>query len=154
MTPPVLLIEGITGGYRDLVIIKDVTITVPAGAVVAIVGPNGAGKSTLLRAVYGQATVSSGRVTFSHDGQNVDVTRWPSHRLTALGMNFVPQLDNVFTSLTVAENLEIGAGIRRRDLAAALARVHDVFPVLYDKRRQRAGTLSGGNGRCWHWPGR
>lgn len=144
MTDPVLSIDGLAAGYGDILVIEDVTVTVPAGAVVAIVGPNGAGKSTLLKAVYGQAAVRSGRITYRPDGTDRDITGLKAFQLTALGLNFVPQLDNVFAALTVAENLEIGATTRRRGQGAGLQRVYDVFPPLLAKRRQRAGTLSGG----------
>jgi ABC-type branched-subunit amino acid transport system ATPase component len=140
----VLQVESLRAGYEDLLILDDVSITVPTGAVVSIIGPNGAGKSTLLKAIYGIAAVRAGRVRFSIDGRSHDITRWRSHRLTAVGMNYVPQLDNVFSTLSVLENLQIGAVTNRAALPRALEMVFSTFPYLSDVRHRPAGTLSGG----------
>jgi branched-chain amino acid transport system ATP-binding protein len=108
---------------------------------VAIIGPNGAGKSTLLRAVYGLVTRSAGTIRL--DGS--DVTGLRADRLTRRGLNYVPQTANVFPTLTVAENVHVGSlVVPKADRSVALDRVRQLFPLLRDRARQRAGTLSGG----------
>jgi branched-chain amino acid transport system ATP-binding protein len=107
---------------------------------VVIIGPNGAGKSTVLKSLFGLATIRSGRVLF----QGSDITHLPAEQLVRRGIGFVPQTNNVFPSLTVQENLEMGAFIRRDNPAAQLERVYELFPPLKEKRRQAAGSLSGG----------
>ena len=144
MTAGALVIDGLSGGYGPVTILREVSLRVPEGSMVAIVGPNGAGKSTLLKAVYGIAQTSGGRVSYTRDEATLDVTGWPAHRLTAVGLGYVPQLDNVFASLTVGENLEIGATCNRRQLAEAREHVLRVFPLLAHRTRQKAGTMSGG----------
>ncbi|MGN6612207.1 MAG: ABC transporter ATP-binding protein [Angustibacter sp.] len=139
-----LSVDNLTAGYGAVTILRDVTVRVPEGAIVAIVGPNGAGKSTLLKSVYGISRRTGGSVTYTREGVDHDVTGWPSHRLTALGLGYVPQLDNVFASLSVGENLEIGATTSRRQLEESRQHVLEVFPLLADRIKQRAGTLSGG----------
>jgi ABC-type branched-subunit amino acid transport system ATPase component len=140
----VLQVESVRAGYEDLLILDDVSITVAAGAVVSIIGPNGAGKSTLLKAIYGIAAIRAGRVRLSLDGQSHDITGWRSHRLTALGVNYVPQIENVFATLSVLENLRIGAVTNRAALPRTLEVVFSTFPFLRDVRHRPAGTLSGG----------
>jgi ABC-type branched-subunit amino acid transport system ATPase component len=141
---PILEINDLRAGYEDLLILDGVSIRVPAGSIVSLVGPNGAGKSTLLKAIYGLAAVRSGRVVYRVDGREWDITRWKPHRLTALGMNYVPQLDNVFPTLSVRENLQIGARGSAHRTGDALDRVFDTFPFLASMRARTAGMLSGG----------
>ncbi len=140
----VLEVHELEAGYGDVNILHGVSVAVPEGGFVSVIGPNGAGKSTLLKAIYGIVKPRAGRVSLRRDGDRQDVTGVDPHRLTALGMNYVPQLDNVFPSLSVQENLEIGAVVRRRQLNECLERTYETFPLLRDRRRQRAGTLSGG----------
>ncbi len=135
-----LAMTGIRGGYGGADILNGVDLRVEAGEIVVIVGPNGAGKSTAMKAVFGLATVREGSLVF--DG--VDITRYRSDRLARLGISYVPQESNVFASMTVHENLEMGAFIRRDDFSAQLDRVYDIFPPLKEKRDTRAGALSGG----------
>lgn len=140
----ILEVTELSAGYESLSILDRVSVAVPAGATVSVIGPNGAGKSTLLKAIYGLATVGGGRVTFRSGEREQDITRWKPHQLTALGMNYVPQLDNVFPSLSVRDNLQIGAvtnGVRGRE---ALTLVFDTFPFLREMRDRPAGALSGG----------
>jgi ABC-type branched-subunit amino acid transport system ATPase component len=136
-----LELEGIEAGYGDALVLHGVSLQADAGELVCIVGPNGAGKSTLLKAVYGLVRLRAGHVRLAGEeigGQRPD-------RLTRRGLNLVPQLDNVFPSLTVAENLKVGAlGAPKSERRAGLERVHHLFPLLHERRRQRAGTLSGG----------
>jgi neutral amino acid transport system ATP-binding protein len=130
----------LTAGYGELEIVHGVSIAVPPGGFVSVIGPNGAGKSTLLKAIYGLADTHAGSVRFGGH----EITARKAHELTRLGLNYVPQLDNIFPNMTVLENLEIGAVPRRERLAERLETIFGTFPALKDRRRQRAGTLSGG----------
>jgi ABC-type branched-subunit amino acid transport system ATPase component len=139
-----LEVVGLRAGYEDVLVLDGVSMAVPAGSVVSLVGPNGAGKSTLVKALYGLADVRGGRVVFRHDGQERDVTRLKPHRLTALGMNYVPQLDNVFPTLSVLENLQLGSVTKSSVADEALAQVFATFSFLEEVRDRPAGALSGG----------
>ena len=132
--------EGMTGGYGAVDILHGCTITVERGEVAVIVGPNGAGKSTAMKAIFGLVTLRAGTVML--DGE--DITRLSPQERVRKGMGFVPQERNVFTTMTVQENLEMGAYIRDGDIADTMAQVFDLFPVLKDRRQQAAGELSGG----------
>lgn len=135
-----LVAEHMTGGYGGADILHDCTITAEQGEIAVIVGPNGAGKSTAMKAVFGMLDIHTGRVML--DGQ--DITKLSPQDRVALGMAFVPQNNNVFPSMTVEENLEMGAFLRRDDISKTMEQVYDLFPILRDKRRQNAGELSGG----------
>lgn len=137
---PLLDIQDLYSGYRGVDILKGIHLKVNPGQIVVIIGPNGAGKSTVLKSLFGLATIRSGRVLF----QESDITHLPTEQLVRRGIGFVPQTNNVFPSLTVQENLEMGAFIRRDNPAAQLERVYELFPPLKEKRRQAAGSLSGG----------
>ena len=132
--------ERMCGGYGGPDIISGCTITVGRGEVAVIVGPNGAGKSTAMKAIFGMIRLSSGAVEL--DGN--DITALPPQARVELGMAFVPQTGNVFAGMTVEENLEMGAYLRRDDFRDSLEQVYELFPVLREKRRQTAGELSGG----------
>ncbi|MCA8929500.1 MAG: ABC transporter ATP-binding protein [Alphaproteobacteria bacterium] len=132
--------QGITCGYGGVDIVRDCNIWVDRGEIAVIVGPNGAGKSTAMKAIFGMLRLRQGRVTL--DG--TDISNLPPQDRVPAGMGFVPQNRNVFVSLTVEENLEMGAFIRRDDFSDTLEQVYDLFPVLREKRRQPAGELSGG----------
>ena len=141
MTDETLLeTEDLRAGYGDLEIVRGVSIRVPTGGFVAVIGPNGAGKSTLLKAIYGLVDAHAGRVRFA----GRDITGRRPHEVTRLGLNYVPQLDNVFPNMSVQDNLEIGSLPRRERAAERLDAILRTFPVLAARRRQRAGTLSGG----------
>src|SRR5581483_769677 len=136
-----LQVEGLEAGYDDALILRGVALEADVEQIVAIVGPNGAGKSTLLKAIYGLVRPRAGSVRF--DGAEIAGVR--ADRLTRSGMNYVPQNDNVFPTLTVAENLHVGSLVLPRDERnAEIARVLDFLPLLAERRRQRAGSLSGG----------
>ena len=136
-----LIGDTMTGGYGGGPdILHDCTIAVDPGEIAVIVGPNGAGKSTAMKAVFGMLDLRRGAVRL--DGEDITALS-PQDRVKA-GMGFVPQTSNIFTSLTVEENLEMGAFIRRDDIRATMAQVYELFPILADKRRQPAGELSGG----------
>ena len=138
---PLLAVEALEAGYDEALILRGVSMSASADEIVSIIGPNGAGKSTLLKAVYGLVRVSAGRVRF----EGGDLTGLRPDRITRAGLNYVPQVDNVFPSLTISENLEVGAvTVPRGERRQALDGVHDLFPLLRERSRQRAGTLSGG----------
>lgn len=141
MSAPLFQVQDLAAGYDDALILRGVSVEADAEQIVAIVGPNGAGKSTLLKAVYGLVRPSAGTVRFAGD----DVTGLRADRLTRRGMNLVPQVENVFPTLTVAENLQIGALVLpRAQRDDETGRVLELFPLLAERRRQRAGSLSGG----------
>ena len=132
--------EMMTGGYGGADILHECSIGVDRGEIAVVVGPNGAGKSTAMKAVFGMLGLRTGRVTL--DGE--DITSLKPQERVLQGMGFVPQNQNVFTTMTVEENLEMGAFIRRDDISLTMKQVYALFPVLHEKRRQPAGELSGG----------
>ena len=140
MADPYLIGEAMTGGYGGADILHACTIAVEKGQIAVIVGPNGAGKSTAMKAVFGMLKLRAGHVKL--DGE--DITALTPQARVAKGMGFVPQTHNIFTSMTVEENLEMGAFIRKDDFRDTLAQVYDLFPILKQKRLQPAGELSGG----------
>ena len=140
MSEPFLAGDSMRGGYGGADILHGCTVAVERGEIAVIVGPNGAGKSTAMKALFGMLALSEGRVTL--DGEDIGALS-PQERV-AHGMGFVPQSSNVFPSMSVEENLEMGAFIRTDDFRGTMAEVFDLFPVLKDKRRQAAGELSGG----------
>ena len=138
---PFLIGKAMTGGYGGGAdILHACTVAVDKGQIAVIVGPNGAGKSTAMKAVFGMLNLREGSVRL--DGE--DITGLSPQDRVARGMAFVPQTANIFTSLTVEENLEMGAFLRRDDISGTLEQVFELFPILRDKRRQAAGELSGG----------
>ena len=138
--------------YGDAQALDGVSLHAAQGEIVAIVGANGAGKTTLIRSVHGMQKPSAGRVTF----KGADITGWPSHRVCELGVGHVAEGRQIFPNLSVLENLEMGATLKRArgTMSATLKRVMSLFPRLSERRRQAAGTLSGGEqqmlaiGRC------
>jgi len=144
MSNKVLQVSDLTAGYRDVTVLRELSLTVPEGGFVSVIGPNGAGKSTLLKAVYGLATLRAGTIMLHIDGVARDVTASKPYTLTRLGMNYVPQLANTFSEMSVHENLEIGAVGGRGNDAERIEKTYGAFPMLRERRRQRAGTLSGG----------
>lgn len=130
-----------TGGYgKGADILHDCTIGVEQGEIAVVVGPNGAGKSTAMKAVFGMLNIHTGRVMM--DGE--DITKLSPQARVQKGMGFVPQTSNVFTTMSVEENLEMGAFIRDDDIKATMQQVFELFPILKEKRNQPAGELSGG----------
>ncbi|MDX5358905.1 MAG: ABC transporter ATP-binding protein [Rhodobacterales bacterium] len=140
MADPFLIGAGMTGGYGGADILHDCTLAVEKGEIAVIVGPNGAGKSTAMKAVFGMLKLRQGHVLL--DGE--DITALSPQARVHKGMGFVPQTHNIFASMTVEENLEMGAFIRRDDFRDTMAQVYDLFPILKEKRNQPAGELSGG----------
>jgi ABC-type branched-subunit amino acid transport system ATPase component len=134
-------LAGVVRSFGARTVLDHVDLTLAPQSRLGVVGPNGAGKSTLLKAIYGLLPPRAGSVRL--EGEEIAGER--PDRLTRRGLNLVPQIDNVFPSLTVAENLKVGAlGAPRSERRTALERVHDLFPLLRERPRQRAGTLSGG----------
>jgi neutral amino acid transport system ATP-binding protein len=136
-----LEVSNVYAGYiPDLYILQGINFRVAPGELVAVIGPNGAGKSTLAKTIFGLLTPSRGEIIFK--GKNI--TGLKSNQIVPLGMGYVPQITNVFASLTVEENLEMGAFIHQGSLQPLKERIFTMFPRLRDRRQQRAGTLSGG----------
>lgn len=140
MTQPYLSATGMRGGYGKADILNGCNLSVDRGQIAVIVGPNGAGKSTAMKAVFGMLDLREGSVML--DGQDIGSLS-PQDRVRR-GMGFVPQVANVFPTMTVEENLEMGAYIRKDDFRTTLEQVYHLFPAVADKRRQYAGELSGG----------
>ena len=138
---PFLIGDSMTGGYgKGADILHNCTVAVNKGEIAVIVGPNGAGKSTAMKAIFGMLDMHTGSVQI--DGE--DITNLSPQDRVAKGMAFVPQNQNIFTSLSVEENLEMGAFLRNDDISQTMAQVFDLFPILKEKRKQAAGELSGG----------
>ena len=135
-----LMGEDLVGGYGGADILRECTVGVEKGEIAVIVGPNGAGKSTAMKALLGMLDLREGTITL--DGE--DITNLSPQARVAKGMAFVPQTDNVFVTMTVEENLEMGAFLRDDDISETLAQIYELFPALKEKRFQNAGELSGG----------
>lgn len=135
-----LEVSGVYGGYGGVDILKGVNLRVEDGEIIVVIGANGAGKSTAMKAIVGLVKIREGSVTF--DG--TDVTRKRPDEVARLRLCYVPQERNVFPSLTVQENLDMGAYLRNDDYSAQMDAVYEIFPPLKEKRSQEAGTLSGG----------
>ncbi|RLE35761.1 ABC transporter ATP-binding protein [Candidatus Acetothermia bacterium] len=135
-----LKVERVTSGYGDMEVLHDVSIEVDSQEIVTIIGPNGAGKSTLMKTIFGLLTPTAGRIEFSER----DITGMPPDKIVRLGMAYVPQVENVFPSLTVQENLEMGAFIRTDDFSDRIEEIYSLFPTLKRRRNQRVGKMSGG----------
>ena len=135
-----LIGKDITAGYGGVDIIKNVNLYVNEGEIVVIVGPNGAGKSTVMKSILGMLKLSSGSVDFSG---KIITNMLPQDRVS-LGIAFVPQTQNVFTGMTVQENLEMGAFLRQDNITDTIDQIYELFPVLKEKRNQSVGELSGG----------
>ncbi|HBL13155.1 MAG TPA: ABC transporter ATP-binding protein [Cyanobacteria bacterium UBA11162] len=138
---PLLQVAKVYAGYiKDLNILQGVNFRINSGELVAVIGPNGAGKSTLAKTIFGLLTPNQGTITFKGE----DITRLKSDQIVQRGMCYVPQIANVFPSLSIEENLEMGAFIRNDSLKPLKDKIFTMFPRLADRRHQRAGTLSGG----------
>ena len=136
----VLALNNLYAGYGQTEILHDLSIHLEANEIVAIIGPNGAGKSTAMKAVLGLLNISKGNVELF----GKDITNTPAAKVVQLGISFVPQTKNVFVNLSVEENLEMGAWTRTDGIPERLEEMYDLFPDLAEKRRQAAGSLSGG----------
>ena len=136
----VLKAKDITAGYGEADILKSVHVRVRNEEIVSVIGPNGAGKSTLLKTIFGILKPKRGNVTLKGE----DITGLKPDRVVRRGMSYVPQVDNVFPSLSIRENLEMGAFIRNDDYSPRLEEVYDLFPILKSRTKQKVGQLSGG----------
>jgi ABC-type branched-subunit amino acid transport system ATPase component len=138
----ILQVKNIVSGYGDIEVLKGVSINLEESEIIAIIGPNGAGKSTLMKSIFGLLRPKEGIIIFKGE----EITGLKSNRIVNLGLGYVPQLNNVFPSLTVMENLEMGAFIEedRNKIKSALENVYNLFPSLKERQDQRAGNLSGG----------
>lgn len=138
---PVLSAKNLVAGYLPGVnILNGCNLDCYPGELIGIIGPNGAGKSTLLKALFGLVSIREGSVTLQGD----DITNLKANKLVQAGVGFVPQTNNVFPSLSIEENLQMGLYLRPRKFAERLEVIYDLFPVLAQRRNQRAGSLSGG----------
>lgn len=137
---PLLSMKNVRGGYGDADILHGVSIDVAQDEIVVIVGPNGAGKSTAMKSVFGLLTLRGGSIVFDGD----EILNWAPNRIVQRGICYVPQVDNIFREMSIHENLEMGAFLKKGDLSAAYDRVYELFPDLKERRKTLAGSLSGG----------
>jgi len=144
---PLLAVDGVFAAYQPGVdILQGLSLTVPQGGFVLVIGPNGAGKSTLLKTVFGLLSAHRGAIVL----EGRAIANLPPHEIKRLGVSYVPQELNTFPQLTVEENLKVGGWTLRREparLKERIARIYEIFPVLAERRRDKAGSLSGGQGR-------
>ena len=136
----ILKAENITAGYTEVDILHDVGIKVKSGEIVSIIGPNGAGKSTLLKTIFGLLKPRHGSVTLKEE----NITGLTPDKIVKKGISYVPQVENVFPSMTIQENLEMGAFIRDDDYSQRLDEIYNLFTVLRERKKQKVGHLSGG----------
>ncbi|PPR47050.1 MAG: High-affinity branched-chain amino acid transport ATP-binding protein LivF [Alphaproteobacteria bacterium MarineAlpha5_Bin9] len=132
--------KNMTAGYGGADIIKKCNIEVTQGEIVVVIGPNGAGKSTAMKAMLGMLKLKSGSILY----KNQEITKMLPQERVKLGIAFVPQTRNVFSGMTVEENLEMGAFLRNDNIYKTIKEIYDLFPVLYEKKNQNVGELSGG----------
>jgi ABC-type branched-subunit amino acid transport system ATPase component len=144
MPEPLLRVEGLRAGYGDADILHGVALEINPGGFQTVIGPNGAGKSTLLKAIYGIVRPREGSIVLRSQGGVRELAGLKPHRITALGLNYVPQLANVFPRLTIHDNLHVGATIVRGTAGERIERIFELFPLLRDRRREKASVLSGG----------
>jgi ABC-type branched-subunit amino acid transport system ATPase component len=139
---PIFMAENIDAGYGDVIIVRGVSVKVTEGEIVAIVGPNGSGKSTLIKSFLGFVKLFRGSVFY----QGEDITGTASHRAVSMGIGYVPQINNIFPNLTIAENLDMGAYHRKgkASIKAGVAELYEMFPELEVRKNALAGNLSGG----------
>ena len=141
MSKAILECNGIAAGYvKGLNILQGVDLVVSEGEIVSIIGPNGAGKSTLLKAIMGLINVSAGRFYIN----GTDKTNLPTHKIVNEGIGYVPQVENVFPSLTIEENIEIGAWSLSKYRKSSVNKILEDFPMLNERKKEKAGNLSGG----------
>lgn len=136
----ILEAEGITAGYSEIDILHDVSIQVKKGEIISIIGPNGAGKSTLLKTMFGCLRPKKGTVILRDE----NITGLKPEKIVKKGISYVPQVDNIFPTLTIQENLEMGAFIRTDDFSGRMDEIYELFPILKERRNQKCGQLSGG----------
>jgi len=136
----ILRVENVVSGYGAMEVLHELSLEVEDGQIVSVLGPNGAGKTTLLRTIFGVLRPWKGKIYLRGE----DISGFPPERLVRMGMAYIPQEYNIFPSLTVQENLEMGAFIREDDIGPRMEEIYELFPDLTDRRKSRAGELSGG----------
>ena len=132
--------NNLTGGYGGVNIIEDCSFNVNRGEIVSILGPNGAGKSTAMKAMLGILDLKNGEVSLN----GKDITNFSTQDRIKQGISFVPQTKNIFTELTVEENLEMGAFLNEKNISSKIEEMYELFPIIKEKKSQVAGELSGG----------
>jgi len=137
----ILEVKNVTAGYSVIDILHDVDMRVESDQIVSVIGPNGAGKSTLLKTIFGLLKPRNGTVTLK---EKEDITGLKPDKVARKGISYVPQVDNVFPTMTIQENLDMGAFIRNDDYSKRIEEIYELFPVLGERRKQKAGQLSGG----------
>lgn len=141
MNKPIIEVNGLAAGYvKGLNILQGIDLVIRQNEIISIIGPNGAGKSTLLKAIMGLIPVSGGRLYINGS----EFTNIKSHELVKMGIGYVPQVSNVFPTLTIEENLEIGLWTQSKNIKQNKDEIFNLFPILFDKKRDKAGNLSGG----------
>ena len=135
-----LSIKDVYAGYGEIEIIHGISLEVNEGEIVSIVGPNGSGKSTLLKSIFSLVDIMGGEINYLKS----DLTNTTTDQMIKKGLSFVPQTDNVFPTMTVEENLELGAYVSKKKLKDRFELIYNLFPPLVEKRKKKAGTLSGG----------
>jgi ABC-type branched-subunit amino acid transport system ATPase component len=135
-----LRIENVISGYGSMNVLHRLSLEVEEGKIVTVLGPNGSGKTTVLRTIFGVLSPKEGKVFYNGE----DITGLQPEKVARLGMSYVPQEENIFAALSVQENLEMGAFIREDDIRQRMEEVFELFPDLTDRRKSRAGDLSGG----------
>ena len=143
MSAAFLELGEVTAGYGPITVLDGLSLRVAPAEILAVLGANGSGKSTVLKTVIGLTRMTAGQITLA----GTDIARRPAHERAALGIGYVPQNQNVFADLSVADNLRMGGYLRPREVAAETAKVFDLFPRLRERRRELAGNLSGGERR-------
>ena len=136
----VLQVDNVVSGYGSMEVLHDLSLAVEPGEIVAMLGPNGAGKTTVLRTIFGVIPPWGGKITYKGE----DISGVPPERLVRMGLAYIPQEYNIFASLTVQENLEMGAFIRDDDIRPRIEEILELFPDIAERRKSRAGELSGG----------
>jgi len=141
MNKAIIEVNGLAAGYvKGLNILQGIDLVIKENEIISIIGPNGAGKSTLLKAIMGLIPISGGRLYVN----NTQIINVKSHELVKKGIGYVPQVLNVFPTLTVEENLEIGLWTKNKDTREKKKEIFEMFPILFTKKREKAGNLSGG----------
>jgi ABC-type branched-subunit amino acid transport system ATPase component len=144
----ILQAENITAGYtREVNILYDVGIRLKSGQIVSVIGPNGAGKSTLLKTIFGILKPSNGKISLKEE----DITGLKPDKVAKKGISYVPQVDNVFPTLTIQENLEMGAFIRDDDFSQRINEIYELFPILGERRKKKPASFQAVSVKWWPW---
>tara|TARA_B100001765_G_scaffold109122_1_gene67676 strand:- start:2027 stop:2761 length:735 start_codon:yes stop_codon:yes gene_type:complete len=140
----ILEVDNVFSGYGETEILHGVSIEIYENEIVTIIGPNGCGKSTLMKTIFGLLRATSGNINFLIDDKLTSINNFDTENLIKQGLSYVPQSDNVFPSLSIEENLEMGSFIKEEGMAESIKSMYDLFPVLKEKRNDPANQLSGG----------